>query len=100
MDTLFVFLLTALTMSMVLTYYLGKACLKRQKEVTQVGEVLDQLLDDLKTYKREKSQQRLAENLTTVSESTKGVAATSQASSTGEKLLDKNSDSRTKNSEI
>ena len=47
------------------------------------------LKDSIRIYQREKSHQRLAENLTTVSESTKGVAATSQASSTGEKLSDK-----------
>ena len=54
------------------------------------------LKDSIMIYQREKSQQRLAENLATVSESTKELEHTLQISSERDKLLDKSLDSRTK----
>ena len=54
------------------------------------------LKDSIMIYQREKSQQRLAENLATVSESAKELEHTLQISSERDKLLDKSLDSRTK----
>ena len=54
------------------------------------------LKDSIRIYQREKSRQRLAENLTTVSESTKELEHILQISSERDKLMDKSLDSRTK----
>ena len=54
------------------------------------------LKESIKIYRKGKSYQRLAENLTTVSENIKDREHTLQVSSEKAKLLDKNLDSRTK----
>ena len=92
MDTLFVLVLIVIIMSVAMVVLLTM--------VQNYQHEIAFLKDSMKIYQIEKSHQRLAENLTTVSESTKGVAATSQASSTGEKVSDKSSGSRTKTSEL
>ena len=69
MDTLFVLVLIVIIMSVAMVVLLTM--------VQNYQHEIAFLKDSMKIYQREKSHQRLAENLDTVSESTKGVAATS-----------------------
>ena len=92
MDTLSVLVLIVIIMSVVMVVLL--LLLQEEKENTKV------LLGYTKHLEREVSHLRLAENLTTVLESTKDREHTLQVLSEKEKLLDKSSDSKTKTSAL
>ena len=84
MDTLFVLVLIVIIMSVAMVVLLTM--------VQNYQHEIAFLKDSIRIYQREKSRQRLAENLTTVSESTKELEHILQISSKRDKLLDKNSD--------
>ena len=84
MDTLFVLVLIVIIMSVGMVVLLTM--------VQNYQHEIAFLKDSIRIYQREKSRQRLAENLTTVSESTKEREHILQISSEKEKLLDKSSD--------
>ena len=84
MDTLFVLVLIVIIMSVAMVVLLTM--------VQNYQHEIAFLKDSIRIYQREKSRQRLAENLTTVSESTKEREHILQISSEKEKLLDKSSD--------
>ena len=88
MDTLFVLVLIVIIMSVGMVVLLTM--------VQNYQHEIAFLKDSIMIYQREKSEQRLAENLATVSESTKELEYTLQISSERDKLLDKSLDSRTK----
>ena len=85
MDTLIVLAWIVSIGSLLLNIVLCRAIIKHQKTIAFLEE-------DVRLWKREKSLQRLAENLTTVSESTKEREHILQISSEKEKLSDKSSD--------
>ena len=84
MDTHFVLVLIVIIMSVAMVVLLTM--------VQNYQHEIAFLKDSIRIYQREKSRQRLAENLTTVSESTKELEHILQISSKRDKLLDKNSD--------
>ena len=92
MDTLFVLVLIVIIMSVGMVVLLTM--------VQNYQHEIAFLKDSIMTYQREKSQQRLAENLTTVSENTKELEHILQISSEKEKLLDKSSDLGPRTSEL
>jgi len=93
MDTLIVLAWIVSIGSLLLNIVLCRAIIKHQKTIAFLEE-------DVRLWKREKSLQRLAENLTTVSESIMEQDVTLHPLLRKEKLSDKSSGSRTKTSEL